>query len=207
LQKEIEKYLKEILQDKKILGISFYFKNNSKLLLKFNFGTPTVDTSEFIEVVFLNKKSISPIKENLQYYHEYFLIKNSAECVLSYVCNKSTISDIELNHIISHLKLLIKEFYLNKQKDKLQKDLYRLWDIIDGTVKHYVNNELFSLLGKIDIIRASGNIDKLVDIKAGINSLITNIEKIFNEKSTVLCDTGIKESKNYYKDNFIIKID
>ncbi len=63
------------------------------------------------------------------------------------------------------------------------------------------------MLGKIDVINASGDISKVVELKEGIKSLIENRDKIFSKKNDVISEKGIKESGNYYKENSIIKID
>ena len=208
MKKEIQKYLKEILESRDILGISFSFKSQSKELINVKYGIPTTNsTIGLVDIAFKDKEDKYLQQDNLYTFHKYVSLSSESDFVLSYISNSDFMSKIEIGHIADYLVLLIREFYINKQRVKLQGDLYKLWDVMDSTLKHYVNNELFSLLGKIDVINASEDLSKVNELKDGIKSLIENRNKIFSKKDDVLSDKGIIESGNYYKDNSIIKIE
>jgi len=208
LKTTIQKYLEEILGDSEFLGISFFFRYRSNTIIEIEIGTPTFDTAVLIDALFGQKENQSFKRNSLTYIHKFFSLKEDADCILSLVHDENnSVSPMTIKHISNHIELIIKEYYIKKQNATLEGDIYKLWDILDGSMKHYVNNEIFSILGRLDVVKASKNFDVVDDIKIGLKDLILNVDKIFLQKGSVISSKGIIKSKNYYKNNNIIDID
>lgn len=208
MEDTLSTYFKEVLGEYEFLGISFVFKSEGKTYLSFSYGTPTSDTEELIDSVFASKQNQHFSYGNIDYTHNYFSITERADGVLSFVKNSHTsISRFTVSQIEQTVYYIIRDYYLTKQRNKLEDDILAIWDILDGSMKHHINNELFSTIGKIDVYKIAREEEMLEEIKAGLSDLTERVNKIFSKKDEIISKKGIIRSMKYYKDNNFIDID